>query len=65
MLQPSLLFNILTLISRGWGRGGSIEKEGLLQNLTVNGGGGVLVRKGGLDREGWWGDLIEILRYIL
>ena len=64
MLQPSLLFNILTLIFREWGRGGSIEKEGLLQNLTVNGVGG-LVRKGGLDREGWWGDLIEILRYIL
>ena len=55
MLQPSLLFNILTLISRGWGRGGSIEKEGLLQNLTVNWGGGGLLERGGLIERGGGG----------
>ena len=39
MLQPSLLFSIL---SRGWGEGGGlIERVVLLQNLTAKGGGGL------------------------
>ena len=39
------------------GEGGSIEKEGLLQNLTVNGGGGggLLERGGGLIERGGGG----------
>ena len=50
MLKPSLLFSILSVISRGWG-GGLNREGGLLQNLTAKGGGG-LFREGGLIERG-------------
>ena len=56
MLQPSLLFSIL---SRGWG-GGLNREGGLLQNVTAKGvGGGLLERMAFLNRER---GLIELLR---
>ena len=43
MLQPSLLFSIL---SRGWG-GGLNREGGLLQNVTAKGVGGGIIREDG------------------